>query len=147
MVTRRTALGLIASAFAPLTARAAVDEAPILKPLVEAGTLPHASERLPLTPRIVNLAAMGRKPGRHGGVVRMLIGGARDIRLMTIYGYARLVGYDENLNLHPDILESFDVLEGRIFTFKIRSGHKWSDGSPLTPEDFRYCWEDVLNNE
>ena len=34
-----------------------------------------------------------------------------------------------------------------IFTFQIREGHKWSDGSPLTPEDFRYCWEDVWLNE
>jgi peptide/nickel transport system substrate-binding protein len=66
---------------------------------------------------------------------------------MTINGYARLVGYDENLNLQPDILESFDVVEGRIFTFRIRMGHKWSDGTSLTAEDFRYCWEDVQNNE
>ena len=50
----------------------------------------------------------GRTPGRYGGTVRMLIGGPKDIRLMTIYGYARLVGYDENLVLTPDILESYD---------------------------------------
>src|SRR4029453_19413880 len=30
---------------------------------------------------------------------------------------------------------------------KIRDGHKWSDGSLLTSEDFRYMWEDVLSNE
>ncbi|TIT55428.1 MAG: ABC transporter substrate-binding protein, partial [Mesorhizobium sp.] len=45
-------------------------------------------------------------------------------------------------------LESFDVADDRVFTFKIREGHKWSDGGTLTPEDFRYCWEDVwLNDE
>jgi peptide/nickel transport system substrate-binding protein len=147
MITRRTTLGLIALAFAPLSARAAADEPPILKPMLDAGELPPMSQRLPQAPRIVNLTAIGRKPGRYGGDIRMLIGGQRDIRLMTIYGYARLVGYDENLNLQPDILEAFDVVEGRIFTFKIRAGHKWSDGSPLTAEDFRYCWEDVQKNE
>jgi peptide/nickel transport system substrate-binding protein len=69
-------------------------------------------------------------------------------RVMTIYGYARLVGYDEKLNMQADILERFDVADDRVFTFKIREGHKWSDGSLLTPEDFRYCWEDVwLNDE
>ena len=52
---------------------------------------------------------MGREPGQYGGTVRMLIGGQRDIRLMTIYGYARLVGYDEKLNFQPDILEIFEV--------------------------------------
>jgi peptide/nickel transport system substrate-binding protein len=147
MITRRTTLGLIALAFAPLSARAAADEPPILKPMLDAGKLPPMAQRLPQVPRVINLTAMGRKPGRYGGDVRMLIGGQRDIRLMTIYGYARLVGYDENLNLQPDILEAFDVVEGRIFTFKIRAGHKWSDGSPLTAEDFRYCWEDVQKNE
>ena len=25
-------------------------------------------------------------------------------------------------------------------------GHRWSDGSPFTAEDFRYWWEDVILN-
>jgi len=149
MVSRRTVLGVLASAFAPAGfARAgAPEEPPYFKSLIEGGKLPPLAQRLPQVSRMINLAAKGRQLGRYGGDVRMLIGGQRDIRLMTIYGYARLVGYDESLNLQPDILESFEVIEGRIFTFKIRSGHKWSDGSPLTAEDFRYCWEDVQNNE
>jgi peptide/nickel transport system substrate-binding protein len=77
----------------------------------------------------------------------MLIGGPKDIRYMTIFGYARLVGYDEKLDLQPDILHSYEVEQGRIFTFHLRPGHKWSDGEPLTTEDFRYCFEDVLMHE
>ena len=68
--------------------------------------------------------------------MRTLIGSQKDIRLMTIYGYARLVGYDEKLNFQPDILESFDVEEDRIFTFKLREGHKWSDGQPADAGGF-----------
>jgi peptide/nickel transport system substrate-binding protein len=149
MVSRRTVLGLLATALAPGGfARAGVpEEPPYFKTLIEGGSLPPLAERLPQVPKVVNLAAKGLQLGRYGGSVRMLIGGQRDIRLMTIYGYARLVGYDESLNFQPDILESFNIVESRIFTFKIRPGHKWSDGSPLTAEDFRYCWEDVLNNE
>ena len=147
MVTRRTVLAMMASALAPGALRAADLEPESLRPLLEEGKLPRAIERLPKTPRVINLAAMGRAPGQHGGVVRMLIGSQKDIRLMTIFGYARLVGYDMQLNLQPDILESFESVEDRIFTFRIREGHKWSDGTPLTAEDFRYCWEDVLLNE
>jgi peptide/nickel transport system substrate-binding protein len=66
---------------------------------------------------------------------------------MTIYGYARLVGYSPDLELAADILESVDVEAGRIFTFHIRRGHKWSDGHPFTSEDFRYYWEDIANNK
>jgi peptide/nickel transport system substrate-binding protein len=43
--------------------------------------------------------------------------------------YARLVGFDEKLNIQPDILESFEAQEERIFTFHIREGHKWSDAA------------------
>ena len=34
---------------------------------------------------------------------------------MVVYGYARLVRYDETYHLGPDILEKFEVEEGRIF--------------------------------
>ena len=77
----------------------------------------------------------------------MLVGRAKDTRLMVVYGYARLVGYDRQLDLEPDILESVDVEDGRIFTLHLRKGHRWSDGEPFTSEDFRYWWEDVANNE
>ncbi|OHV79887.1 ABC transporter substrate-binding protein [Ensifer sp. LCM 4579] len=147
MITRRTALGILASAAFPRSLLGATRELDALAPLVAEGKVPSLSERLPKIPRVIKVAAMGREPGRHGGRLRMLIGSAKDIRLMTIYGYARLVGYDENLNLHPDVLEGYETEEDRIFTFRLREGHKWSDGTPLTVEDFRYCWEDVLLNE
>ena len=151
-ITRRSALALMAatagSGLLPPRAGAATDsDSPYLRPLIEAGKIPELTLRLPYKPRVVNVAAMGREPGKHGGVVRTLIGGQKDIRMMTINGYARLVGYTEDLQFQPDILESFDVQEGRIFTFKIRDGHRWSNGSYLTSEDFRYTWEDVILNK
>jgi peptide/nickel transport system substrate-binding protein len=38
----------------------------------------------------------------------MLIGRSRDVRMLVVYGYARLVGYDQNFNIVPDILESIE---------------------------------------
>ena len=66
---------------------------------------------------------------------------------MTIYSYTRLIVYDDKFKLHPDILESYEVKDGREFTLKLRAGHKWSDGHPFTTEDFRFFWEDVANNK
>ncbi len=145
-LTRRTTLGVLAASLLPGIATAASNVDP-LEAEVKAGTLPPVAERLPKTPRVISVAGLGGTPGRHGGVIRTIIGSQKDIRLMTIYGYARLVGYSADLTFEPDILETFDAREERIFTFKIRDGHKWSDGSPLTAEDFRYCWEDVLNDK
>jgi peptide/nickel transport system substrate-binding protein len=146
MILRRTMLGLMAAVFSPFVAKAAFTGSSALDDAIKDGSLPDVTARLPRNPRVINLAANNRQAGRHGGVVRMLIGGQRDIRLMPINGYARLVGYDEHLNLQPDILEAYTAEQDRIFTFKLREGHKWSDGSPLTTEDFRYSWEDVMNN-
>jgi peptide/nickel transport system substrate-binding protein len=148
LITRRTALGFIAAAsMAPTRLMAAANEPKFLQARIDAKELPDMAARLPKNPRVVNLAALGREPGRYGGTLQSLISGQRDIRLMTIYGYSRLVGYDEMLELQPDILEGLEVEGDSIFTFHLREGHRWSDGSPLTAEDFRYCWEDVWLND
>jgi len=120
-------------------------ETPMFEAAEKDGQLPPVAERLPAAPSVVTLSGE-RQAGRHGGDLRMLIGRSRDVRLLVVYGYARLVGYTENFELVPDILESIDVEEGRIFTLHLRPGHKWSDGAPFTSEDFRYWWEDVANN-
>jgi peptide/nickel transport system substrate-binding protein len=109
---------------------------------VKAGKLPPVEKRLPQPPLVVN----AETPGKYGGTLNTLVGRSRDTRLLVVYGYARLVGYDRQLNIVPDILERFEVKEGRVFTFKLRKGHRWSDGHPFTTEDFRYYWEDVANN-
>jgi peptide/nickel transport system substrate-binding protein len=66
---------------------------------------------------------------------------------MVVYGYTRLVGYDLNYELVPDVLERFEVEDDRRFTFHLRKGHRWSDGYPFTAEAFRYYWEDIANSE
>lgn len=121
-------------------------ETPSLKAQVSSGEMPPVEVRVPDTPRIVNIESLGRTPGQHGGQLRLLMGKSKDIRMMTVYGYARLVTFDPDLKLVPDILARYEVREGRIFTFHLRPGHKWSDGHPFTVEDFRYFWEDIANN-
>ena len=128
-------------------AASAYVEPPALVDQVKAGKLPPVDKRLPQKPLVVPLGEGGTSVGHYGGTLNTLAGRSRDTRLFTIYGYARLVGYDRHLNIVPDILESIDVKEGRIFTMQLRKGHRWSDGHSFTAEDFRYYWEDVANNK
>jgi peptide/nickel transport system substrate-binding protein len=149
MLTRRDAIALMALPLLPALPRAGFAaigdaEAPVFAARVAAGQLPKMADRLPKQPRVIDLPAMGRRVGRLGGRLRTLISGQKDIRLMTVNGYARLIGYDEHLKLQADILESFVVEGDRVFTFKLREGHRWSDGHPVSSEDFRYTWEDVF---
>ena len=85
--------------------------------------------------------------GMPGGQLRMLVNRTKDTRLLYVYGHARLVNYAPDLTLFPDILKDYTVEDGRIFTFYLRPGHRWSDGAPFTTEDFRFWWEDVALNE
>lgn len=150
----RRAFNAMAGSFAALPIASAMPsfalagEAPALAKLVADGKLPPLAERLPVNPLVVDFAAAGKTIGRYGGDMRMLMGNVKDIGQITVYTYARLVGFDQNIDLKPDILEAADVVDGRQFTFRIRKGHKWSDGHLFTAEDLRYFWEDmVLDSE
>ena len=129
------------------SAEAAYAEAPEMAAQVQAGSLPPLTERLPQPPFVDPLDRPWQSVGRYGGQLRLLMGKSRDLRQMTVYGYARLVGYNAELELVPDILEKVEIEDNRVFTFHLRRGHKWSDGHPFTTEDFRYWWDDVANNE
>ena len=111
-----------------------------------AGAAPAAAGP-PAEPWVVDFDAAGKTIGKPGGELHTLVGRAKDTRLMVVYGYARLVGYDQQLELVPDILKEVEVEDGRRFTLHLRRGHLWSDGAPFTSEDFRYWWEDVANNQ
>jgi len=149
MTTRLAGFLIVAFSLLWAFAAAAAEyvETPSLAAAVAEGKLPPVAARLPDEPRLIDLDAMGRETGKHGGSIRMLMGSPKDIRMMTLYGYARFVGYNEEYRLVPDILKSFEVQEGRIFTLHLRRGHKWSDGAPFTTDDIRFTWEDVINND
>lgn len=117
-----------------------------LDPPVAAGALPPVAQRLPVTPQVTRMIDIGRETGRHGGALRMLMGKANDVRLMVVFGNARLVTLDAHFTLRPDILKHVEVDASRVFTLHLRPGHRWSDGHPFTAEDFRYWWEDIAND-
>lgn len=122
-------------------------ETPYFADKVASGDLPPIAERLPDDPLVIDLEAKGRTTGTPGGTLRTMVSRSKDVRQMVVYGYARLIGYNEDYELVPDILESFDNQDDKVFTFHLRPGMKWSDGAPFTSDDFAYWWEDVANNE
>lgn len=53
-----------------------------------------------------------------------------------------IVTVDENLNVIPMLAESFDVAEdGLSYTFNLRPGVRFHDGSEMTSEDVRYSFD------
>ncbi|MBW4963633.1 ABC transporter substrate-binding protein [Sulfitobacter sp. CW3] len=113
---------------------------------VDSGNMPPIEARLPREPLVVDLEAKGRSFGKQGGTLRTLVSRSKDVRQMVVYGYARLVGYQPDYSLAPDILKAVDVEKGRKYTLHLRDGHRWSDGAPFTSDDFKYWWENIVNN-
>ncbi|HRJ69412.1 MAG TPA: ABC transporter substrate-binding protein [Beijerinckiaceae bacterium] len=145
-------LECVAAAFLAMTAVASAADIrlidpPFFKERVEKQQLPEIAQRVPKQPLVADLEARGRVPGRHGGDIRTLVSAVRDLRYVTVYGYTRLIGYTEKLELKPDLLADIEIEGGRVFTLTLREGHRWSDGKPFTTEDFRYYWEDMANDK
>lgn len=146
MITRRTILIAALLTATPLHASEfRLREAPMLTERVAKGQLPPLNDRLPRTMLIVD-PAESKTLGTYGGEMRSLAVRARDLRYLSANGYTRLVGYNEKLELVPDLVEAITT-DGKSFTFTLREGHRWSNGEPFTTEDFRYWWEDVAKNK
>lgn len=59
-----------------------------------------------------------------------------------------LVRLDSKLNIQPAGAEKWDISDdGKTYTFHIRQGLKWPDGSNVTSEDFRYSLERALSKQ
>ncbi|MGX8705811.1 MAG: ABC transporter substrate-binding protein, partial [bacterium] len=60
--------------------------------------------------------------------------------------FGGLYRYDESGNPEPEFAIDYDVSrDGLTYTFTLRDGLKWSDGSPLTASDFVYSWKRAAN--
>jgi oligopeptide transport system substrate-binding protein len=70
---------------------------------------------------------------------------AGDISNQLFEGLVRL---DEKGNIVAGVAESWDISEDKtVYTFHLNKEAKWSNGDPVTAEDFIYSWERVLNPE
>jgi oligopeptide transport system substrate-binding protein len=52
-----------------------------------------------------------------------------------------LVSTDANGHLAPAVAESWENTDYQTWTFHLRPGGVWSDGSPVTAQDFVYSWQ------
>ncbi|MBS7701108.1 MULTISPECIES: ABC transporter substrate-binding protein [unclassified Chelatococcus] len=121
-------------------------EAPSLAKEVAAGKLPPVAQRLPETPLVVKPV---NSIGSYGGTWRQALVGASDGLLERTIGYTRLVRWDPQwTGVVPDVAESYSVnSDGTVYTFKLRKGIKWSDGTPFTADDILFWYNDILMNK
>jgi len=62
--------------------------------------------------------------------------------------YNFLTWYDEDYQPVPDLATEWSTSDdGKVWTFTIREGMKWSDGEPLTAGDIAYTYTRILDTE
>ncbi len=67
---------------------------------------------------------------------------------MIIHTFECLLSVAEDGTIAPGQAESWEVSDdGLVWTFHLRDGLKWSDGSDLTANDFVYSWKRVCDPE
>lgn len=65
---------------------------------------------------------------------------------MIIHAFEGLVKFDRDNNIVAGCAEKWEQSEdGLTWTFHLRDGLKWSDGTDMTAEDFVYSWKRVAN--
>ncbi|GAB5428560.1 MAG: ABC transporter substrate-binding protein [Devosia indica] len=132
------ALTAILAAAGPAWAQ---QQAPMLDALVESGELPPVEERLPANPLVVEPVD---SIGTYGGTWRSALrGGLDNAWIARTVAYDGLVRYNREWDeIIPNLAESWEVSEdSRVYTFKLREGLKWNNGSPFTSADIAFAVE------
>jgi ABC-type transport system substrate-binding protein len=65
-------------------------------------------------------------------------------------GMGGLLAYDWNqLDFKPAMATALPSVsaDGKTYTFTLRSDLKWSDGSPITIDDFQFAWDNASKKE
>src|SRR5215470_5216713 len=123
------------------------NEAPQLADLVKQGKLPPVKDRLPEDLMVVKPV---REIGKYGGVWRRgFTGPGDDENGNRINASDRpiLVDYTGTKPM-PSLAKSWSQAEdGKSFTLNLRRGLKWSDGAPMTANDFVFWFEDIYSNK
>ena len=129
----------LAAALLLATPTLAAQQSPMLDPLVESGELPPVDERLPETPLVVTPV---ESVGTYGGTWRSALrGGLDNAWIARTVAYDGLLRYDREWGeVIPNLAESWEVSEdARAFTFKLRDGLKWNNGTPFTTADIEFA--------
>lgn len=112
------------------------NEAPMLAERVAAGELPPVDQRLPLEPMVI---APNSEIGQYGGTI---VRGTNPIReanlLLNRPATDTIPNYVGNWEFNSD---------GSVITLFIREGLKWSDGEPVTADDYLFNYFDIAMND
>ncbi|MGI6239398.1 MAG: ABC transporter substrate-binding protein, partial [Christensenellales bacterium] len=147
-------LAMLMSMFA-LTASAEGNyaQSPLFDDAVASGDLPTVAERLPENPKLTNEILpeyLDYESGNYGGTMRL-------VTSIVNWDADGFIGNNEALLtmesansgvITPNIVENYEAnADNTVFTFTLRKGLKWSDGTEVTMDDFAFGVNSFVFNE
>lgn len=122
----------------------ALTESPASAEKVAAGDLPPVEQRVPEEPLVIMPAD---EVADFGGTLREADRGRFGF-LEDLLNEFPLTYSSDMQEILPNIFKGWEVSQdGRVFTFTLRKGMKWSDGQPFTTADFVFWYDDIALNE
>ena len=120
-------------------------EAPMLAGMVQAGRLPPVDERLPEDPLVIE---PWEEIGQYGGTWHRLATTGGDTQVNGRLAYENPLRWTKDANeVIPNVCKSWEISpDGKVFTFTLRKGMKWSDGHPFTADDYMFYLNDHNGN-
>ncbi|MBM3935515.1 MAG: hypothetical protein FJ319_14705, partial [SAR202 cluster bacterium] len=121
-------------------------ESPMSADLVKQGKILPLEQRLPV-PADVKVYPPSDEIGVYGGVLRFTDAG--NLSLDRLWLPAGGLWVDPTAStIIPSSYKAFESSDGgRVYTFTLRKGARWSDGYPVTMEDYRFAIEDLILNK
>ncbi len=146
LIPSRLALAVSALAVAAVPSLAlAYNQAPML---ANNKALPPVDQRLPEKPLVIKPL---ERVGQYGGMLRTAMRSNNDHNgILRIVGNQGLVRWarDGFNSVEPNLAESWQISsDASEYTFHLRKGAKWSDGTPFTADDVLFAMNDVVYNK
>jgi len=125
----------------------AFNENPMFAEKVKNGELPPVEERLPKEPFVVTTYD---EIGTYGGTLRGIsISYESGTSEIMSWRHVNMVRFDDDCStIVPNVAKEWrwndDFTE---ILFRLREGHRWSDGEPFTVDDVVFWMDDIILNE
>jgi peptide/nickel transport system substrate-binding protein len=116
-------------------------EAPMLAEMVANGEIPPLEDRLPPEPMIAQTYSIGK----YGGILRLFarVGKMYNEEFSAFPQFTRR-SWERDGTYIMEMLENVELSDDFLtLTMYIRPGMKWSDGEPVTADDFLFSYNDL----
>jgi peptide/nickel transport system substrate-binding protein len=120
-------------------------EAPALAQLVQAGKILPVADRIGNDPMVIAVPEIGR----YGGTWRRAHTSPNDYWNFGRLNKTSLVRWStDGTRILPGVAKSWSSSsDGKVWTFNLRQGMRWSDGVPLTADDYVFQYVDIIAND